>query len=132
VIVVDTSAVIAMMFGEPQADFLAQRLAASPVGQRRMSVANYVEAGTVLAGRTSSPERAHKRLDAFLTLVGISLAPIDADQARIALEARVRFGKGFGAAAKLNFGDCFAYALAKTMDAPLLYIGDDFSKTDLS
>ena len=52
--------------------------------------------------------------------------------ARTAMQARIRFGKGFGAAAGLNFGDCFAYALAKAMDAPLLFIGADFSATDIT
>lgn len=59
------------------------------------------------------------------------MAPLDEAQARLALEARIRFGKGFGAKANLNLGDSFAYALAKSLDAPLLYVGDDFRQTDV-
>lgn len=61
----------------------------------------------------------------------LELVPVDEEQTRIALDARIRFGKGFGHSAKLNFGDCFSYALAKTLRAPLLYTGDDFDRTDV-
>jgi ribonuclease VapC len=130
-IVVDSSAVIAMVFGEPAADRLARRLADERVGQRVISVANYVEAGTVLAGRQTDATVGPSVLDEFIDLCGIELCLIDAAQARVALDARIRFGRGFGAKAGLNFGDCFAYALAKTLGAPLLYVGDDFTFTDL-
>jgi ribonuclease VapC len=60
------------------------------------------------------------------------MTSIDDEIARIAMQARIRFGKGFGAAAALNFGDCFAYALAKAHNAPLLYIGNDFAATDIA
>lgn len=66
-----------------------------------------------------------------MSVAGISIVPVDEEQARIALTARVSFGRGFGSAAKLNFGDCFAYALARSMDAPLLFIGNDFGATDI-
>jgi ribonuclease VapC len=65
-------------------------------------------------------------------VAGIDLVPVDAEQARIALEARIRYGRGFRAAAKLNYGDCFSYALAKAKGAPLLYVGNDFDRTDIS
>lgn len=130
-IVVDSSAVVAIMFGEPSARALAERLAADP--DRVMSVANYVETGTVLAGRrTRNHAAAIEDLDTFLDAAGIALAPIDAAQAQLALAARVRFGRGMGHGGALNFGDAFAYALAKTHDAPLLFIGDDFSATDVA
>jgi ribonuclease VapC len=132
VIVVDSSAVVAMMLGEPESGALAVRLAQAPRGERLMSVANYVEAGTVLAGRRETPARAIEDLDAFLALAGVDLAPVDAEQARLALSARIQFGRGFGAPAGLSFGDCFAYALAKTRLAPLLFIGDDFGATDVA
>lgn len=129
-IVVDPFAVIAILLGEETAPTLIRRLADDPAPI--MSVANDVEAGTVLAGRRKSdPQRAVEDLDAFLTSAGIALAPVDAAQARIALEARVRFGRGMGHGGVLNFGDCFACALAKTEDADLLYVGDDFTRTDL-
>lgn len=131
-IVVDSSAVVAMMLDEPGADALAIRLAAEPPGERLISAANYVEAGTVLAGRRREPLQGVSDLDAFLVDAGIAVAPVDEALARDALQARIRFGKGFGAAAGLNFGDCFAYALARRLKAPLLYVGDDFGATDLA
>ena len=131
-IVVDSSAVVAMIFNEPDAAKLAIRLAKETTGERIMSVVNYVEAGTVLAGRhQSDPRRGIADLDAFIANFEIALAAVGEPVARLAMQARVRFGKGFRATGKLNFGDCFAYALAKTYDAPLLYTGDDFQKTDV-
>jgi ribonuclease VapC len=133
VIVIDSSAVIALMFGEPGADRLAERLAQEPVGHRVISVVNYVEAGTVLAGRNlQAPERGKRDLDDFLKAASIELTAANSSMAVRALEARVKFGKGFASAAKLNFGDCFAYALAKEFDAPLLFVGDDFAATDVT
>ena len=130
-IVVDSSAVVAMMLGEPAAPALADRLAAEPRGQRIISAANYVEAGTVLAGRRRDPMQGVGDLDDFLVEFGISIAPIDEGLARAAMAARIQFGRGFGSPAGLNFGDCFAYALARQHDAPLLYIGDDFAAAGL-
>ena len=60
-----------------------------------------------------------------------SIAPVDREQTRLALQARIRYGRGFGASARLNYGDGFAYALAKSLDAPLLYMGDGFVGTDV-
>ncbi len=132
-IVVDSSAVVGMMLDEPEAALLSRRLEAEPLGERLMSTANYVEAGAVLAGRAEGPpQQAQDHLDAFLARVGIDLAPVSEAQARIALEARVRYGRGFGAAAKLNYGDCFAYALAMNLSAPLLFVGEDFGRTDVT
>lgn len=131
-IVVDSSAVIAMMLGEPDSEALRKRLSEEPVGERVLSVANYVEAATVLAGRQRfDPAQGVVDLDNFLSLVGIDLAVVDHGQARLACQARIRFGRGFSAKAKLNFGDSFAYALAKSLDASLLFIGDDFAATDV-
>ena len=130
-IVVDSSAVIAILFNEPSAATLLARLVACP--ERLMSVANYVEAGTVLAGRRRGNRAdAIADLDAFLDEAGIELAPLDAAQARVALDARIRYGRGMGHGGVLNFGDAFAYALAMTRDAPLLFIGDDFGMTDVA
>jgi ribonuclease VapC len=130
-IVIDSSAIVAMMLDEPGADALAQRLAAEPRGGRMIAAVNYVEAGTVLAGRRRDPYQGVADLDAFLENFGVTIAVIDKDLARAAMQARIRFGRGFGASAGLNFGDCFAYALAKMHDAPLLFIGDDFGATDI-
>ena len=129
-IVVDSSAVVAILFGEPAAAALLARLAADP--DRVMSVASYVETGTVLAGRRLSDQlRATEDLDRFLDEAGIGLATIDATQARLALRARIQYGRGMGHGGALNFGDAFSYALAKMREASLLFIGDDFRTTDV-
>ena len=129
-IVVDSSAVAAILFNEPGATELTTRL--SSEAERVLSAASYVEVGTVLAGRRkTAPEMAQEDLDAFLQETKISIATVDQDQARLALHARIKYGRGFGAGNGLNYGDCFAYALAKYLDAPLLYVGNDFAGTDI-
>lgn len=131
-LIIDSSALVAIMLGEAGAQTLSIRIAAEPHNERLMSAANYLEAGTVLAGRRlSEPLSAIADMDAILSAAAIQLEAVDEQQARIALSARIRFGKGFGASAGLNFGDSFAYALAKVRDAPLLFTGDDFSATDI-
>jgi ribonuclease VapC len=129
-IVLDSSAVIALLENEPSAPALAKRLAAET--ERVMSVASYVEVGTVIAGRQRSNRTgAINFLDAYLADNAIELRPVDSAQARIALEARIRYGRGMGHGGVLNYGDAFSYALAKSLDAPLLYIGEDFATTDV-
>ena len=109
-----------------------ERLDREPEGARWISVASYIETGTVLAGRSPQrPLKAIEVLDEFLADSGIDLAPVDAEQGRIALRARIVYGRGFGSRAGLNYGDSFSYALAKSKSAPLLYIGNDFDKTDI-
>jgi ribonuclease VapC len=131
VIVVDSSAVIAILFSEPSAAALVSRLERDP--DRLMSVASYLEVGTVLAGRRrSNKSRAIDDLNAFLDEAGITLSPVDVDQARLALQARISHGRGMGHGGLLNFGDASSYALAKSLDAPLLFIGDDFASTDIA
>jgi ribonuclease VapC len=128
-IAIDSSAVIAILFAEASAAALAQRLAGDP--NRVISVASYLETGTVLAGRRRSIRlQAIDDLDAFLEQAGIELEPVDLVQARLALRARIVFGRGMGHGGRLNFGDAFSYALAKTLGAPLLFTGDDFAATD--
>lgn len=129
-IVVDSSAVIALLFGEPSGNALAARLAAD--SGRVMSVASYLEAGTVLAGRRrSNCLLVINDLERFLAEAGIELAPVDVIQARLALRGRIDYGRGMGHGGALNFGDAFSYALAKSLDAPLLFVGNDFSVTDI-
>ncbi len=129
-IVIDSSAIIAILLNEPERVALENRLAAAR--KREISAANYVEAGAVLAGRLRDARAsAGAVLDRFLDEAAIDIVPVDGAQARLALEARIRFGKGFGHPAGLNYGDSFAYALAKHRDAPLLFVGDDFSRTDI-
>ena len=130
-IVVDSSAAIAILFREPERIALMKRLAEVPSSERFMSAANYVETGSVIAGRTSDPAKAEEDLDRLLDMLGVRVHPLTEGQARLGLTARVRFGRGSGSAAKLNLGDCYAYALAKDLDAPLLFIGDDFTHTDI-
>jgi ribonuclease VapC len=112
-----------------EADRLARELAAL----RIVTAANYVEKGTVLAGRLKSGGLAQVQadLDEFLAVCGIEVRPVSADVARLALSARIEFGRGFGTRKGLNFGDSFAYAFTKSAQAPLLFVGDDFRRTDL-
>jgi ribonuclease VapC len=128
-IVLDTSAVVAMMLMEASAPRLAARLVTDT--DRAMSVATYIEVGTVLAGRRPHPRGAIGDLDAFVAEFTIELRPVDEAQARIAFAARVRYGRGMGHGGVLNFGDTFSCALAKSLDAPLLYVGGDFTTTDI-
>lgn len=104
-IVLDKSAVIAMMLREPAAPRLTVRLAAD--AERVLSVASYLEAGTVLAGRRSDRVDAIADIDAFLAEFGIELRSVDVAQIRIALDARIRYGRGMGHGGALNFGDAF-------------------------
>lgn len=98
-----------------------------------MSVASYLEIGSVMAARMRGDRHAAVAdLDNFLTDLSIALEPVDQAQARIALRARIDFGRGMGHGGPLNFGDCFSYALAKTLAAPLLFIGNDFTETDIA
>jgi ribonuclease VapC len=130
VIVVDSSAIIATLSDEPLAEALRARLAMD--SERLISTVSYVESGAVIAGRRRSRRNeTGEFFDAFLEDVGIELASFDERQARLALDARIRYGSGMGHGGKRNLGDCFSYALAKSLDAPLLYIGDDFPTTDI-
>jgi ribonuclease VapC len=132
VIVLDSSAVVAIWQHEPDADDLIACILQESDTERCLSAATYLEAGTVLAARRIRDlSRWPAQFDDWIKEYAIDLIPVDAEQARLALEARIRYGRGFGSGAKLNYGDCFSYALAKTLKAPLLYVGDDFDKTDV-
>ena len=129
-IVIDSSAVIAIFRQEADAAHYAGLIANDddPV----ISAANIVEASIVLRGlKKISADRAERWLAEFIETAGIRIEPVTPDQARIARSAHLRFGKGTGHGAALNYGDCFAYGLAKAMDAPLLCKGDDFPLTDI-
>jgi ribonuclease VapC len=130
VIVVDSSAVIAIFRQEHDAEDFARSIATDddPV----MSAANLVETSIVLRGlKEIAPERAERWLDDFIAAAGIRIEPVTADQANAARSAHLQFGKGTGHGAALNYGDCFAYALAKAMEVPLLCKGNDFRLTDI-
>lgn len=129
-IVVDSSAVIAIFRQEVDAEDYARSIAADddPV----MSAANLVETSIVLRGlKQVAPERAERWLDDFMKAAGIRIEPVTPDQAQAARAAHLQFGKGTGHGAALNYGDCFAYALAKAMGAPLLCKGNDFPLTGI-
>ena len=123
--IVDTSAILAVLFREDEAPKFEHLIAASPC---RMSVANVLESAMVVEGRGG--RAAGTALDAFLASAAIEAAPITTDQLEIARNAWRRYGKGNHPAA-LNFGDCFAYALASATGEPLLFKGDDFAHTDI-
>lgn len=128
--VVDTSAVIAIFLSEPDMNVLAERIAVddSPM----MSVANILECSMVLRARKLvSDTDAEAWLDAFLAASSIRPMLVSQEQVVLARQAHRLYGKGTGHKAQLNFGDCFAYALAKALDVPLLYKGADFAHTDL-
>ncbi len=126
--VIDTSAIVAILRQESGADALLRRLTAA--GSRRMSAASLLEAAIVLEGK--SGERGGEQLDLFLARAQIEVAPVTADQVRIARKAFRRYSKGRGHAAALNFGDCFSYALASSLGEELLYTGADFVHTDVA
>jgi ribonuclease VapC len=127
-IVVDTSAVIAILKDEPEKDrFVEAILAASP---RLMSAVSLQEAGMVIAGRHGN-EAAWEPLDALLVRLNLEIVAHDAALAGLARRAFLRFGKGRHASG-LNFGDCASYALAKAHNLPLLFKGEDFARTDIA
>jgi ribonuclease VapC len=126
--IVDTSALIAILRDEPEAGACARAIENSAV--RRMTAANFVEAALIIDA--SRDPIASRRFDDLVREAEIRIEPVTEAQARVAREAYRDFGKGSGHAAKLNFGDCFAYALAKITGEPLLFKGDDFVHTDIT
>ncbi len=126
--IVDTSALVAIVRDEPEAAVFAAALATA--ADSLISAANYLEAAIVVdSGRDPVASR---RLDQLLTVAAVTIAPVTVEPARLARDAYRDYGKGSGHPAGLNFGDCFAYALAREHDDTLLYKGDDFSHTDIS
>jgi len=126
-VIVDTSALVAIVLDEPGADTLSEILLAA--SRPRMAAPTLVELYAVLDSRSSPAQR--RRLDALLELYGIEVEPFTAEHAEIAREAYREFGRGSGHPARLNLGDCFAYALAAATRDRLLFVGDGFSRTDL-
>jgi ribonuclease VapC len=127
--VIDTSAVVAILKDEPEANDFALLIRRAPT--RWMSTSTYFEAGIVvdqLTGR--APDDTKDRLGDLLRSSGIMLVPFSEAHAEIAREAYRRYGRGRHKA-DLNFGDCMSYALAKSLDEPLLFKGTDFSLTDV-
>ena len=124
-IAVDTSALVAVVLGEEDAE---RHLAELQRNVTRLSSVAFVEASIVVHAR-QGPD-AERDLGLLVEGTIDELVPVDLDQARAAISAWRRFGKGRHPAS-LNFGDCFSYAVARTSDLPLLYKGDDFSQTDV-
>ena len=124
--IVDTSALIAILRDEPEAPAMAQAI--EEATQRQISAANWLEAAAVIDG--SRDPVASRQFDDLIGVARILVAPVTEQQARIARAAYRDFGKGSGHPAGLNFGDCFAYALAKDTGEPLLFKGRDFARTD--
>jgi ribonuclease VapC len=124
--ILDTSALAAIFFGEPEAALYTQLIHGAD--RCLISAANFVEISMVIEGQIG-PD-AGRQCDAFFRRAGIAIEPVTVEQAHLARQAFLDFGKGRHAAG-LNFGDCFAYALAKITGEPLLYKGEDFKKTDI-
>ena len=124
--IVDTSALIAILFYEEDSEKYARAIAEAE--SRRMSAANFVETAIVIDAQTRT--EGSSQFDAFVRRARITIEPVTQEQAYLARQAYLDFGKGRHPAA-LNFGDCFAYALAKATGEPLLFKGDDFAKTDV-
>ncbi len=125
--IVDTSALIAILRDEPEAAACAEAIQAAPL--RRMSAANFLEAAIVIDG--SRDPVAIRRLDDLIKEAELVIEAVTEVQARIARKAYRDFGRGSGHPARLNFGDCFAYALARATGEPLLFKGDEFLHTDI-
>ena len=124
--IVDTSALVSILNQEAEAERLARAIAAA--SERMLSAANLVETGIVMQVRRG--DEADRDLDLLLAKLKIDIIPVSGKQANLARRAFQHYGRGRHPA-KLNFGDCFAYALAKDSSAPLLFKGKDFSQTDI-
>jgi ribonuclease VapC len=125
-VIVDAPALIAILRDEPEATECARAIEAAP--QCGISAATFVEAAIIIDG-TRDPSR---RFDDLVREAQLFIEAVTAEQPRIAREAYRDFGRGSGHPARLNFGDCFAYALARATGEPLLFKGDDFLHTDVA
>jgi len=126
--IVDASAILAIMLEEEDGDAFEDALLLAPGRHHVMSPVNYLEAAVRLDGLKETNKGAE--LDSMLKGFGVDLVSVTPRQAQLAREAYQRFGKG-SHPARLNLGDCFAYALAKVRNEPLLFKGDDFRHTDV-
>jgi len=122
----DTSAIVAILFDEPEAEHFARLI--SEADDCRISAATYVELSILVQRQLGS--EGSRQMDFLLRTAGIQIEPVSVEQAEIARQAYLDYGKGRHPAG-LNFGDCFSYALAKDRREVLLFKGNDFSKTDI-
>jgi ribonuclease VapC len=127
-VIVDTSAIVALVLDEDDSPSIAAVLASAD--DVRMSAASWLEAAVVLDGRRNPATS--RQFDDLVAAIGLTVEPVTAAQAAEARRAYWHFGRGSGHPARLNFGDCFAYALARTTGQPLLFKGDDFGHTDVA
>jgi ribonuclease VapC len=125
--IIDSSALLAILRSEPEAELCARAI--EKAARRRISAANFLESAIIIDA--SRDPIASRRFDELLQEAGVAIESVTEAQARMARAAYRDFGKGSGHPAKLNFGDCFAYALAKTAGEPLLFKGNDFRHTDV-
>lgn len=125
--IIDTSALLAILRDEPEAPTYARAIEDAAV--RRISAGSFLEAAVVIDA--GGDPIASRRLDQLLEVANIAIEAVTAEQARFGRAAYRDFGRGSGHPARLNFGDCFAYALARATGEPLLFKGVDFSQTDL-
>jgi ribonuclease VapC len=126
-VIVDSSALLSVVFGEPGFEVFAQMLAETE--DCKMSAATFVEVMMVAEGR--GKDRAARHAESLIRNGGIAILPVTVEHAYLAVQGFSSYGKGKHAAG-LNFGDCFSYALAKALDEPLLFKGDDFRRTDIT
>jgi ribonuclease VapC len=126
-VIVDSSAIVAIIADETAGPRYAEAILAATTAS--MSAANFLEVAIVIDRRNDPVIRA--RFDEVFVQLGLGIVPVTVEQAQLARQAHRDFGRGSGHRAALNFGDCFAYALAKSSGEPLLFQGDDFTHTDL-
>jgi ribonuclease VapC len=126
-VIIDTSALLAILFDEPESALLIYAIAAART--RMLPAPVLVEASAVVLTRIGPA--GDFALDALLRRLDISVVPMSDEAATIARSAYARFGKGVGAPPVLNFGDCLSYGVAVSLGEPLLYKGKDFAQTDI-
>ena len=122
--IVDSSVLVAILRDEPDAGTFTRAI--ETADRTSLSAATYLEASVVVT------EALHSRLDELVRDMDADLVPFDAEQAQLARRAYADYGRGSGSPARLNFGDCFSYALAQMTGRPLLFKGDDFRHTDVT
>jgi ribonuclease VapC len=127
-VIIDTSALISILRDEEDASVMAHAI--ENARSRKISAANWLETAVVIDA--SRDPVASRRFDELVRAADLNVEPVTQDQARIARDAYRDFGKGTGHKASLNFGDCFAYALARSTGEALLFKGNDFGHTDIA
>ncbi len=124
--ILDSSSLVAILAKEPDSELYVQAISRAP--RCRISAGNFIELSIVIESQFDA--EVSRQCDALFRRIGIVIEPVTVEQAYLARQAFHDFGKGRHAA-RLNFGDCFAYALAKITGEPLLFQGEDFKKTDI-